>query len=210
MVTQMDWLQQQIRDAQHGDLLAFGELVRRFQDMAVGYAYAILRDLPLAEDAAQEAFLEAQRALPQLREANAFPAWLRRIVFKQCDRLTRGKQPQMVALTDTLALAAADQPEALVEVNEMQQTMRAAVQALSAEDRTVITLFYMSDYSHEQIAAFLELPLATVNNRLRRARKRLRERMMTMVEAELQQQRPSRNDDFAERVLRFINAADAG
>lgn len=210
MSKRMDALPELIHQAQCGNLTAFGELVRRFQDMAVGYAYAILRDLPLAEDAAQEAFLEAQRALPQLREPQAFPAWFRRIVFKQCDRLTRSKQPPLVTLTDAVALAAADQPEALVEVDEMQQTIRRAVQALPAEERTVITLFYMTDYSHAQIAAFLELPLATVNNRLRRARKRLKERMMTMVQTELQQQRPSRNENFAERVLRFINAADAG
>lgn len=206
----METLSRLIDKAQQGDLTAFGDLVRRYQDMAVGYAYAILHDRPLAEDAAQEAFLEAQRALPQLREANAFPAWLRRVVFKQCDRLTRGKQPQLVELTETLAMATAGQPEAFVEVGEMQKSLRDAVQSLSGEERTVITLFYMSDYSHEQIAAFLELPLATVNNRLRRARKRLKERMMAMVQEELQQQRPSRNDDFAERVLAFISAADAG
>lgn len=210
MREKMEPLPELIQRAQQGDLIAFGDLVRRFQDMAVGYAYAILHDLPLAEDAAQEAFLEAQRALPQLREANAFPAWLRRIVFKHCDRLTRGKQPALVELTDRVTMATAAQPEVMMEAAEMTQSIRAAVQALPGEERTVITLFYMSDYSHEQIAAFLGLPLATVNNRLRRARKRLKERMMTMVQEELQQQRPSRNDDFAERVLRFINAADAG
>ncbi|MEZ4727445.1 MAG: sigma-70 family RNA polymerase sigma factor [Caldilineaceae bacterium] len=206
----MDSLQQWIRDAQAGDLAAFGELVRRFQDMAVGYAYTILHDAQLAEDAAQEALMEAHRALPQLREPNAFPAWLRRIVFKQCDRLTRGKQVHTVELTDALAVIAAEQPEVRIEVDEIHNELHRAIQGLPNEERTVLTLFYMSDYSHKQIAAFLELPPATVNNRLRRARKRLQERMMEMVQANLHEQRPSRNDDFAARVLRFINAADAG
>ena len=63
--------------AQQGDVAAYGQVVRRFQDMAVGYAGAVLGDFHLAEDAAQEAFVEA------------FAPWLRRIVFKQCDRTLR-------------------------------------------------------------------------------------------------------------------------
>jgi DNA-directed RNA polymerase specialized sigma24 family protein len=54
---------------------AFGELVVRFQDMAYGYAYAILGDAHLAQDAAQEAFIAAYQKLAQLREPAAFPGW---------------------------------------------------------------------------------------------------------------------------------------
>ena len=57
-----------VRRAQAGDLEAYGWIVRRFQDMAVGYAASILGDFHLAEDAAQEAFLEVWRDLAQLRE----------------------------------------------------------------------------------------------------------------------------------------------
>ena len=70
--------------ARAGDLEAYGQLVRCFQDMAYGYAYAVLGDFHLAEDAAQEAFLQAYRDLPDLREPAAFPGWLRRIVLNQC------------------------------------------------------------------------------------------------------------------------------
>ena len=74
--------------AQAGDLDAFGMIVQRFQDMAVGYAYAILGDFHLAQDAAQEAFIEAYRDLARVYGAAAFPTWLRRI-FRRCnwDRL---------------------------------------------------------------------------------------------------------------------------
>src|SRR5262245_45675196 len=75
--------------ARSGDDDAYGALVRRFQDMAVGYAYSMLRDFQLAQDASQEAFLEAYRVLHGLREPAAFPGWLRRIVFKHCDRIRR-------------------------------------------------------------------------------------------------------------------------
>jgi DNA-directed RNA polymerase specialized sigma24 family protein len=62
-----------IRSAQNGNAEAYSQLVRRFQDMAYGYAYAILGDFHLAEDAAQEALIEAYRCLPGLQEPLAFP-----------------------------------------------------------------------------------------------------------------------------------------
>jgi DNA-directed RNA polymerase specialized sigma24 family protein len=81
-----------VRAAQQGDEFAFTELVRAFQDIAVAYATSILGDYHLAEDTAQEAFVEAHRELPNLREPAAFAAWFRLIVFKHCDRLTRRKR----------------------------------------------------------------------------------------------------------------------
>lgn len=206
----MESFAQLVIAAQDGEIAAFGELVRRFQNMAVGYAYSVLQDWHLAEDAAQEAFIEAHRVLPQLQEPHAFPAWLRRIVFKHCDRFTRGKQPVLVALTEAATVADAVQPATVMEGAEMRQQINRAIHTLSAEEQAVIALFYMGEYSHREIAAFLELPAATVNNRLRSARKRLQERMMEMVTENLQAERPSHNDDFAERVLAFINAADSG
>ncbi len=87
-----------VANAQAGDIDAFTAMVRRYQNMAVGYAYSVLGDLDLAADAAQEAFVRAYLDLATLREPHAFPAWFRRIVFKQCDRLIRGKRVTTVSL----------------------------------------------------------------------------------------------------------------
>ena len=103
----MDDLIGLVRRAQACDLDAYSCLVQRFQDMAVGYAYAYLGDMHLAEDAAQEAFIEAYAHLIQLRHPAAFAAWLRKIVFKHCDRLRRSKQlatvPFEAATSDSCA-----------------------------------------------------------------------------------------------------------
>ena len=64
--------------AQNGDESAFSDLVIRFQDMAVGYAFGILGDFH--RDQARDAFLETYRRLGQLKEPVAFPAWFRRVV----------------------------------------------------------------------------------------------------------------------------------
>src|SRR5215212_6269220 len=84
-----------IRGAQRGDLDAFGEVVVRFQDLAYAVAYSIVGDAHLAQDAAQEAFIEAYLCLSSLREPAAFPGWFRRIVAKRGDRLVRGKGPRL-------------------------------------------------------------------------------------------------------------------
>ena len=100
----MDALDVIVARAREGEAEAFSVLVRRFQDMAVGYGYSILHDFQLAEDAAQEAFFEAYRTLPKLREPAAFAGWFRRIVFKQCDRITRRR------VVTTVPLDAAAEP----------------------------------------------------------------------------------------------------
>lgn len=189
---------------------AFGEIVRRFQDLAFGCAYAVLGDFHLAEDAAQEAFITAWRHLDQLRQPAAFPGWFKRIVLTQCNRLTRGKKLELVAL-DAIAdlpAAAAYDPQLLVEQFEQQQDVAAAIQALPEPQRMVTTLFYISDYSQSEIAAFLEVPVTTVKKRLYDARQNLRERMLEMVRESLHEQRPSRNEQFADTVALFNEALE--
>lgn len=175
-----------INRAQVGDAEAYGVLVSRFQDMAYGYAYAILNDFHLAQDAAQEAFIEAYQCLPSLREEFAFPAWLKRIVHKHCDRLMRRKRLATAPL-EAVAEVASSQPgpAELAERRELAQRVQEAIRELPDQQRVVTTLFYINGYSHQDIAEFLEVPAKTVKSRLHASRTRLRERMIDMVEDEL-------------------------
>jgi DNA-directed RNA polymerase specialized sigma24 family protein len=84
-------LGQLVEAAREGDRDAFATLVHRYQNFAIGLAYAGLGDAELARDAAQDAFIEAFLRLYQLRDPQAFPSWMRRIVAKHCDRITRRK-----------------------------------------------------------------------------------------------------------------------
>jgi len=93
-----------------GDLKAFEEIVGRFQDMAYGYAYSILKDFHLAEDASQEAFIEAYQQLPRLSNRKAFPGWFRRIVFKYCDRILRQKTSEEISM-DEIPEPVSDYPD---------------------------------------------------------------------------------------------------
>jgi len=103
MTTYSDDLSILVTNAQTGNYDAFNGLVRRFQDMAVGYAYAIIGDFQLAEDAAQEAFVGAWLELPRLREPAAFAGWFRKLVFMRCSRQTRALRRGVVS-TEALEL----------------------------------------------------------------------------------------------------------
>ena len=92
----MEELTALIAKTQAGDQDAYVEIIRRFQDMAAGYAYSVLGDFHLAQDAAQEAFIEAYRDLARVYGAEVFSAWLRKIVYKRCDRILRKRQPELV------------------------------------------------------------------------------------------------------------------
>jgi RNA polymerase sigma factor (sigma-70 family) len=167
---------------ERADIDAFARIVRHFQHMAFGFAYAILGEFHLAHDAAQEASIEAYRQLGSLRDPGAFPAWFRRIVLGSCNRLTRKKRLPTVPLSTAVgAPSAGMDPADAAERRELAERVMAAVRALPDEQRPVTTLYYVNGYSQREIAEFLELPVTTVNNRLHASRKRLREERTAMV-----------------------------
>jgi len=166
-----------VQAAQTGDMNAFGTIVREFQDMAVGYAFSVLGDFEHAEDAAQEAFIQAYRDLSSLREPQAFPAWLRRLVFKHCDRQTRGKRVRTVPLEATPDVASKEpSPMQAAERGELRQRVLEATNALPQHERTAVSLFYINGYSQAEVGEFLDVPAKTVKSRLYSARGKLRER----------------------------------
>lgn len=185
---------------QCGDLDAYGELVSRYQDMAFGYAYSLLGDFHLAEDAAQEAFIQGFRHITELRDPRAFSGWLKRIVFTCSTRLLRSKPTGFVDI-DALCDVAADQPspDDVASLHELQHTVHQAIQCLSRDERIVTTLFYIGGYSHRDIADFLEIPVSTVKSRLYTSRKRLKERMVHLMSDMLHDNKPTAS--FTRKVL---------
>ena len=199
----MDTLTPLIEAAQRGDLDAFGRVVERFQRMAHSVAYAMLGDAQLAEDAAQEAFIEAFVCLPKLREPAAFPGWFRRIVLKRGDRLIRGKHLPMVTLDAAGALpSGAPDLAAIAEAHELRRQVQAAIAELSETDRQLVVLFYLGGYAQQEIAAIVELPVAAVKKRLFHARQRLRRLLDGVVREQLPEPQPA--DRFTRLVQFFI------
>jgi RNA polymerase sigma factor (sigma-70 family) len=159
-----------VHAARGGDVRAFGHLVERFQSMAHGYALALLRDPGLAEDACQEAFVDAFLHLHQLREDAAFAGWFRRVVHKHADRQRRTR-----LLAEALGdLPGATDPLAALLAAEDRRSVQDEVAALPERLRTSLALFYGSGLSVDEIADFLNVARSAVKKRLFDGRARLR------------------------------------
>jgi RNA polymerase sigma factor (sigma-70 family) len=170
-----------VREAQRS-AEAFERLMQAFEGAAFGWAYTVLGDAQLAQDAAQEAFIAAYRSLDQLRDPAAFPAWFRRIVLSQCSRLTRRAVLPVEGLDDeTPAPASETDPARAVEARERQRLVLEAVRQLPEHERAVTELFYLVGFSQQEIAERLALPLTTVKKRLQYARERLKETIPAQI-----------------------------
>ncbi len=196
-----------IKAARQGDSDAFEEVLRRFQDMAVGYAYAMLGDWQEAEDAAQEAFIAAWIGLVNLRDTAAFPGWFRRIVYTKAQRRLRVRGPLLVSLEQVGEIAAGDQASGLAP-SPAADALAAALETLPEAQRAVVLLHYMNDYRQSEIADFLDIPIGTVKSRLYHARQSMKERMRVL--SDISRQRPSRDSQFTEKVMRLFDAAKTG
>lgn len=193
-----------VRQARDGDLRAFEELVREFQDVVVAYATSVLRDSGLAEDAAQEAFLDVWQLLPTLREPAAFVSWLRRIVFKHCDRIMRRRRRPRSGIEAALDVASSDpSPQDSLEAAEDREALGRAIADLTQAEQDVVLLYYMGERSQTEVAEFLGITSNAVKTRLYAARRRLRAHL-TRVEVGLDAARPSANEEFMVKVSRLI------
>ena len=196
-----DTLSDLIYQVQLGYPRAYETIMQRFQDMAVGYAYASLADWDAAEDVAQEAFIQAYYRLPELRQPAAFPGWFRRIVFTQIHRHLRQDKVKTVSLEQAMEIPNVSQnPVYLAEMRDLSNQISLAIQSLSAPQRNVIILFYISGYTQKEISAFLEIPVGTVKTRLHAARKKLQQEMINFIQDQLPQRRPSRNHNFIQEM----------
>ena len=170
-----------IARAQRGDAAAYEEIVLRYQQIAFRTAYVITGSSADAEDAAQEGFVKAYRALDRFRLGAEIRPWLLRIVANEARNRVRssGRRQQLeLRLTDGFRPGdAAPSPEAVAVAADERRRLLAMVNALSEEDRLVIASRYFMQLSGEETAATLGIPEGTVKSRLSRALARLRARV---------------------------------
>jgi RNA polymerase sigma factor (sigma-70 family) len=173
--------------ARLGDRKAFDRLVTRYQPLAQRVARGMIDNEEIARDLAQEAMLQAYLSLGQLREDSRFKSWLTGIVLNVCRNYLRDQKAERLSfetLTGGLQLDAANfsgvamDPQAAAEERERHQQVLEAFNSLSPADRYAALLFYNEQLSLKEVAAAAGVTVAAVKNRLYRARKQLRERLL--------------------------------
>jgi RNA polymerase sigma-70 factor (ECF subfamily) len=164
--------------AKRGDEAAYEELVRLYQGIAFRTAYLVAGVAADAEEAAQEAFVKAYRALGRFRAGAPFRPWLLRIVVNEARnrRRSAGRREALALRAAAAAVSgdAAPSPETALLTSERREELLAAVNRLGEKDRLAITCRYLLDLSEEETAAALGWRGGTVKSRLSRALGRLR------------------------------------
>jgi RNA polymerase sigma-70 factor (ECF subfamily) len=165
-----------IAKAQKGERDAFGELVRHHHPGVVNVVYRMCGDVELAEDAAQDAFIQAWLHLPSFRHGTSLRNWIYRIAVNAAlDVLRREPKAPLVDL-ETLSMPDSFAgPETMLLEKERAFAVQRAILSLTEANRSVLILREYGGLSYQEIAAALNIPLGTVMSRLNYARDRLKE-----------------------------------
>ena len=161
-----------IKRCQQGDREAFRHLVERYQRRAVAHAVVILFDRDDAEDAVQEAFIDAFQAIGRFDTSRTFYQWFYVLLRNRCYKLTAKRRPTE-NLDDIHLLAS--QPGT---VDETRLALEKALRSLTYEEREIVSLKYFSGLSYDELAVHLQIPRGTVMSRLFNARQRLQRKLM--------------------------------
>lgn len=167
-----------VERARRGEVSAYEQIVERYREPVFRAAYLVTRSSADAEEAAQDAFVKAYRALGRFRSGAPLRPWLMRIAVNESRNRVRS-----AARRDTLAVRAAaerppegsDQsPEAALLAAERRHELLAAVERLREDDRLVISCRYFLGLSEAEAAQVLGWRMGTLKSRLSRALGRLR------------------------------------
>ena len=179
-----------IEDAQRGDMDSFNELVLKYQDMMYRISLRILNDESSADDASQNAMIQAFRNIKSFR-GGSFRSWLARVtVNASYDEMRRWRrQPslsfeqvnndgdEIESLPWMMDLSAG--PEERYDSVELRDALQQCVKALTPDYRLVVVLVDVEGMSYEEVARVAKIPVGTVKSRLARARGQLRKSLQS-------------------------------
>ena len=173
-----------VKHAQGGDLAAYDELIRRYQERIYATVYHMTANHEDANDLSQEAFIKAYHALKTFKGDSSFFTWVYRIAINKTINFLkqRKKRPQMSLNDldfnaehdpDLVALISEKTPRRDLNLCELQEKLNEAMQKLSHLHRLVVTLHDIQGLSHDEISKIMDCNTGTVRSRLFYARQQL-------------------------------------
>jgi RNA polymerase sigma-70 factor (ECF subfamily) len=166
---------QVVRDVMSGDRDAYRLLVRRYSDVLYGHALRMTRSPDEAADLVQRALVKGFKKLRTCREPERVGAWLFRILANECKDHVRSPRRRDVSVTAVAeALASRSDPASDAEGAEIREKVWIALDALTPEQREAFVLKHVEGRTYEEIAAVMDLSVASLKMRVHRAREALR------------------------------------
>jgi RNA polymerase sigma-70 factor (ECF subfamily) len=162
---------------QRGDVQAFAELVRRWQQPIARFLTHLLGRIDLVGDLCQEVFLRALIARPRYRAVGTFSAWLYRIALNIARDVGRRRRYKVYSLENGQPASQMPSPEAVSAQRELAQLVTAALAELPERQRLVLVLRHYEGMSFEDIARLTATPASTLKSRFAAALNHLRIRL---------------------------------
>ncbi len=183
--TVADSLSDLVLRAQADDMQAFGELYERFLPVVRAIALRRLRDAEDADEVAQDVFVKVLRKLHQLRDAAAFPGWIKSIAVRMSINYAQRRRVQMPMSSADVSWIEDESQDPLGAVAgwESRDQVHERLQRLRELDRATLLAFYVEGKSLAQMADEFAAPLGTIKRRLHVARHRLADEMRELVSA---------------------------
>ena len=185
-----------VERAKNGNLEAYDELVKRYQERIYATVYHMTSNHEDANDLAQDAFIKAFQALKSFKGGSSFYTWLYRIAVNTAKKALVDLKRDPLVSEASLAvqdegdetsrveneLSDGETPEALLASREIAAAVNAAIEALSEDLRQAITLREIEGLSYEEIAEVMNCPIGTVRSRIFRAREAIAARLRPLLD----------------------------
>ena len=160
-----------------GDKKAYEVLVLQYQDRLVFSVYKFLKDYELAQDIAQEAFVKAFKNIEKFRGDSSFYTWIYRIAINTAKNFLSSKSRKSEIYDDEImelklseSAVTSENPENILEAEELRSMMMDAIQSLPDDIRTTLILREFDGLSYEEIAEVQNCPIGTVRSRIHKGR----------------------------------------
>src|SRR4051812_44198556 len=155
-----------------GERDLYAGLVDRYKSYTFTIAMKILQNRPEAEEAAQDAFIKAFHHLKGFNRQSKFSTWLYRIAFNTAISYKRKHRQQFQSIENAVIEYSPD-AEGALEKTDRKKFLNLAMGKLNEADRTALTLFYLQEFSLEEIAEIMSMQANTIKVRIHRARQRV-------------------------------------
>lgn len=166
-----------------GEQQLYADLVNRHKSYAFTIALKILNNRPEAEEAAQDAFVKAFHHLRNFKKDAKFSTWLYRIVFNTAVSAKRKQKGTFQSIENSI-VEYSQEAEGILERNDKRKYLGLAMQKLNEADKLAITLFYLQEFSLDEIADITGMQSNTVKVRIHRARQRLADELTRILKNE--------------------------